>query len=129
MKFARIVFTIAGVYGLLVLTPMYFTFDVVGRQTPPPITHPEFYYGFVGLAMVWQVAFLMIASDPARLRPMMIPSVLEKASWFATVVVLYLQHRTGLRMLTAAIADAILGALFIAAFLTTRPASLRSAKS
>ena len=122
MRFARIVFTIAGVYGLLVLTPMYFTLDVVGRQTPPPITHAEFYYGFVGLGMVWQVAFLMIASDPARLRPMMIPSVLEKATWFIAVVVLYLQHRTGLRMLTAAIADAILGLLFITAFLKTRPA-------
>jgi hypothetical protein len=122
VRFARIVFIIAGVYGLLVLTPMYFTFDLVGRQTPPPITHAEFYYGFVGLAMVWQVAFLMIASDPARLRPMMIPSVLEKATWFIAVALLYLQHRTDLRMLTAAIADAILGALFMAAFLSTRPA-------
>jgi hypothetical protein len=122
MRFARIVFTIAGVYGLLVLTPMYFTFDVVGRHTPPAITHAEFYYGFVGLAVVWQVAFLMIASDPARLRLMMIPSVLEKATWFVAVVVLYFQHRIGLRMLTSAMADAILGVLFIAAFLRTRPA-------
>jgi hypothetical protein len=125
MRFARIVFTVAGVYGLLVLTPMYFTFDLVGRQTPPPVTHPEFYYGFVSLGLVWQIAFLLIATDPARFRPMMIPSVLEKATWFFTVVVLYLQHRTGMRMLTAAIADAILGLLFIASFLKTRPSATR----
>ncbi len=126
MRFARIVFTIAGIYGLLVLTPMYFTFDLVGRQTPPPVTHPEFYYGFVSLGLVWQIAFLMIATDPARFRPMMIPSVLEKATWFFAVVVLYLQHRTGMRMLTAAMADAILGLLFIASFLKMRPASKSS---
>jgi hypothetical protein len=131
MRFARIVFTIAGVYGLLILTPMYFVFDLVGRQTPPPVTHPEFYYGFVSVGLAWQIAFLVIASDPARFRPMMIPSVLEKASYVIAVVVLYLQHRTGLRILTSAMGDATLGLLFIAAFLATRQPllKLRRAKS
>lgn len=125
MKFARVVFTIAGVYGVLILTPMYFVFDVVGRQTPPPVTHPEFYYGFVGVGLVWQIAFLMIASNPARFRPMMIPSVLEKASYVIAIVVLYLQHRTGLRILVSAMGDATLGLFFIAAFFATREASLK----
>ena len=125
MRFARIVFMIAGVYGLLILTPMYFVFDLVGRQTPPPVTHPEFYYGFVGVGLAWQMAFLVIASDPARFRPMMIPSVLEKASYVIAVVVLYLQHRTGLRILISAMGDATLGLLFIAAFLATRQALLK----
>ena len=112
MKFARVVFAIAGVYGLLVLTPMYFTFDLVGRQTPPPVTQPEFYYGFVGVGVAWQVAFLVIARDPVRLHPMMIPCVLEKAAWFIAVVVLYFEHRTGLRVLTAGSMDAVLGVFF-----------------
>lgn len=119
MRFARIVFAIAGVYGLLVLAPMYFVFDVVGRQSPPPVTHPEFYYGFVGLGLVWQIAFLVIAIDPARYRPMMIVCVLEKASYLIAVVALYLQQRTGLNILISAMGDAILGLLFIAAFLKT----------
>jgi hypothetical protein len=121
MRFARIVFAIAGVYGLLVLTPMYFVFDVIGRQTPPAVTHPEFYYGFVGVGLAWQVAFLVIASDPARFRPIMLVAVLEKASYFFAVVALYLQRRTGMRILTSAMGDAILGLLFVAAFLKTRP--------
>lgn len=125
MRFARVVFTIAGVYGVLVLTPMYFLFDVVGRQTPPAVTHPEFYYGFAGLAVVWQVAFLVIASDPARFRLMMIPSALEKASYVIAIVVLYLQHRAGLRILVSAMGDATLGLFFIAAFFATRQASLK----
>jgi hypothetical protein len=126
VRFARIVFAIAGVYGLLVLAPMYFVFDMVGRQSPPPVTHPEFYYGFVGLGLVWQIAFLIIATDPARYRPMMIVSVLEKASYIIAVVALHLQQRTGLNILISAMGDAIFGLLFIAAFFATRPAAIKS---
>jgi len=74
MKFARIVFLIAGIYGILVLTPLYFLEQTIGRETPPPITHPEFFYGFVGVGLAWQIVFLIIARDPLRFRPMMIPS-------------------------------------------------------
>ena len=49
MKFAKIIFWIAAIWGILVLTPLYFLFDTIGRQDPPPITHPGFYYGFVGV--------------------------------------------------------------------------------
>lgn len=38
--FARRVFTVAGVYGILVLVPQYFMEAKVGRDYPPPITHP-----------------------------------------------------------------------------------------
>jgi len=31
---------------------------------------PDFYYGFVGVAILWQIAFLAIGRDPIRLRPM-----------------------------------------------------------
>ena len=47
MKFARGVFLIAGIWGVAVLVPFYFRFDAVGREAPPAITHPEFYYGFL----------------------------------------------------------------------------------
>jgi hypothetical protein len=120
VRFARFVFYIAGAYGLLVLAPMYFVYDLVGRQSPPPVTHPEFYYGFVGLGLVWQIAFLVIATDPARYRPMMIVSALEKASYVIAIVVLYLQQRAGLRILTSSMGDAILGLLFLASFFATR---------
>ena len=42
MKFAKIVFWIAGIWGVLILTPLYFMFDTIGRQDPPAITHPAF---------------------------------------------------------------------------------------
>jgi len=91
MKFARVVFLIAGLYGLVVLTPGYFFEQAIGRETPPPITHPEFFYGFLGVALAWQVLFLLIAHNPVRYRPMMIPSILEKLSYAGAVIVL-LKH-------------------------------------
>jgi hypothetical protein len=81
MKFAKLVFLIAGVIGLIELMPLYFTFDVIGRQDPPAISHPGFYYGFVGVALAWQVAFIVISRDPVRLRPMMIPAPSSKNSF------------------------------------------------
>src|SRR5260370_24753070 len=91
MKFAKIVFWIAGIWGLLTLTALYFMFELIGRNNPPPITHPGFFYGFVGAALAWQLAFIVIAMDPSRYRPLMIPSILEKISYGAAAVVLVLQ--------------------------------------
>jgi hypothetical protein len=120
MKFAKIVFWVAGIWGFLVLTPLYFLFDVIGRNDPPAITHPGFFYGFVGVALAWQVAFIFIATDPLRFRPLMIPSILEKAIWGATVIVLVLQQRMHNSDLIFAGADVLLGVLFVIAYSKTR---------
>jgi hypothetical protein len=124
MKFAKVVFWIAGIWGVLVLMPLYFMFDVIGRQDPPVITHPGFYYGFVIVGLAWQVAFLIIARDPARLRLMMIPSVLEKFGYGASLVALYLQHRLHPSDLIFGGVDVLLGGLFLAAFYRTAPGVL-----
>src|ERR1700737_3013346 len=88
MKFAKIVFRVAAIWGVLIITPLYFMFALIGRNDPPAITHPGFFYGFVGTALAWQIAFFFIASDPVRYRPLMIPSTFEKFSYGAAVVVL-----------------------------------------
>jgi hypothetical protein len=119
MKFAKIVFRIAGIWGLFVLTPLYFMFDLIGRNDPPPITHPGFFYGFVGVALAWQIVFMFIATDPVRYRPLMIPSVLEKVSWGAAVIVLVLQQRMHKSDLVFVVTDLILGLLFVIAYFKT----------
>jgi len=119
MKFAKIVFWIAGIWGVLVITPLYFLFGVIGRQDPPPITHPGFYYGFVGAALAWQLAFFFIAKDPVRFRPLMIPSIFEKFSFGIAVVVLVLQNRMHPADLALGCMDLLLGLLFIAAYFKT----------
>jgi hypothetical protein len=119
MKFAKIVFWVAAIWGVLVLTPLYFIFDTIGRNDPPPITHPAFYYGFVSVGLAFQVVFFVIARDPARLRPMMIPAVLEKFGYGATLTVLYLQNRLHPQDLALGGIDILFGVLFLAAFLKT----------
>jgi hypothetical protein len=121
MKFAKIVFWIAGIWGVLVLTPLYFMFDLIGRQDPPSITHPGFFYGFVGAALVWQIAFFVIATDPERYRRLMIPAVLEKVSYVVPVVILVLQGRMRPSDLVFVGSDLVLGALFTLAYFKTRP--------
>src|SRR6516164_13186 len=119
MKFASVVFWVAGIWGLLVITPLYFMFDLIGRKDPPAITHPGFYYGFVGVALAWQLAFLVIARDPLRLRPMMIPSVVEKFTYGIAVVALVMQGRMHRSDLVFAATDSILGLLFVIAYWKT----------
>ncbi|MGB2625126.1 MAG: hypothetical protein WA857_15050 [Candidatus Acidiferrum sp.] len=119
MKFAKIIFWIAGIWGLLVITPLYFMLNLIGRQDPPPITHPGFFYGFVGCALAWQVAFCFIATNPVRYRPLMIPSILEKATYAIAVVTLVLQHRMHPSDLVFACTDSLLGLLFLIAYFKT----------
>ena len=121
MKFAKIVFWIAGIWGFLVITPLYFMFDLIGQKDPPPITHPAFFYGFVGLALAWQLAFCFIATDPVRYRSLMIPSILEKATYAVAVVVLVSLGLTRPSDLVFAGTDSLLGILFVIAYFKTRP--------
>ena len=117
--FAKRLFLIAGIYGLLILPPHYFLEEKIGRDTPPAITHPEFFYGFVGVALAWQVAFLIIARDPVRYRLMMIPGILEKLGFGVAALVLYAQKRLAVPMLAAGIGDLVFAALFVVAFMQT----------
>lgn len=119
MRFAKIVFRIAGIWGVLIIAPLYFLLDTIGRRDPPPVTHPGFFYGFVDLALAWQFAFLFIAADPARYRPLMLPSMFEKFSYGIAVVVLVLQGRTRSFDLVFAATDLLLGLLFVVAYLKT----------
>jgi hypothetical protein len=121
MRFAKIVFWVAGIWGFLVLTPLYFMFDLISRNDPPPITHPGFFYGFVGLGLAWQVAFIVIATDPVRFRPLMIPCMLEKVSWSAAVIILVLQGRMHKSDLVLVGTDLLLGLLFLIAYFKTPP--------
>ncbi len=117
--FARWVFRIAGIYGVLVTIPLYFTERQHGIEHPPAITHPEFYYGFAGLCLAWQIVFLLIATNPLRYRPLMPICVLEKYSFVIAIAILFPMGRVDVWMVAAAGADAVLGLLFIAGFFKT----------
>lgn len=116
MRFARLTFLIAGIFGLLVLLPLYFLEGRLGREEPPAITHPEYFYGFLGVGVSWQVAFLLISRGPARFRPLMIPSVLEKATYGIAVIALFAIGRVSGQVLAFGLIDLALGVLFVVAY-------------
>ena len=119
MRFAKIVFWIAGIWGVLVLTPLYFMFDAIGRDAPPAITHPQYFYGFVGVALVWQLVFFVIATDPVRFRPLIPLSLLEKLSFILAIAVLAGEGRLRATEWVAGIPDTGLLILFLIAWFKT----------
>jgi hypothetical protein len=121
MKFAKLVFWIAAIWGVLIITPLYFMFDLIGRNDPPPVTHPGFFYGFVGAALAWQIVFFLIARDPLRHRPLMIPSVIEKFTYGVAVGLLVMQERMHPADMIFGGIDLLLGILFVVAYFNTAP--------
>jgi hypothetical protein len=116
MGFARWVFRVAGIYGILVVAPMFF----LEPRLAPGAIHPVFFYGWVSLNLMWQVLFLVVSTDPIRYRPMVVVSVVEKAAAVIVIPWLYLAGRVNGMWLGAAVADLVFAALFIASYLVTR---------
>lgn len=129
MKLARWVFTIAGVYGLIVMLPYYFLEARIGREYPPAITHPEYYYGFTGVTIMWQIVFLVIGWDPERFRPLMWVALGEKLSFAVSAPALYLQGRLAAVVLPFAAIDLLLGILFVISWFATAKAPASGAIS
>ena len=112
MKFVRILFGLAAAWGGLVLVPGLFA------EAGP---RPEYYYGFVGLALVFQLVFVMIAVDPVRYRALIPIAILEKLAFFLPVSILYLQGRVAVGgVFYGAMVDGLLAILFVLAWIRSR---------
>jgi hypothetical protein len=119
MRFAKWVFLLAGVSGILLVVPPYFLERQTGEDYPPPINHPEYYYGFFGVTLAWQFLFLVIASDPVRYRRAVLPAMLEKASFAIAIPILYAAGRVPAIWLGFASMDGAWLVLFLVAYLRT----------
>ena len=114
-------FRIAGIYGVLLIAPMYLLEPVFNAQGQP-LTHPEHFYGFVGITLAFQFVFLVVSTDVARFRPLIPVFLFEKVCFPAAVWPLYLAGRTpGIVVIPASI-DILLGVLFTISWFRTRPA-------
>jgi hypothetical protein len=121
-RFSRNVFLLAGIYGLIVLLPGYFGEKTLVQKMPPAVTHPEFYYGFLGVAVAWQVAFLIIARDPQRFRPLIPAAILEKLTYCVACAVLFILGRIPIIVALGGAGDFILGTLFTISYFRLKPA-------
>jgi hypothetical protein len=122
MRFAKLVFLVAGIYGIIVIAPQLFLEDAIVRATGP-ITHPEYFYGFLVVCLPWQVLFLVISRDPVRMRPAMWVAVLEKVGFPIAALALYARGRVAAPVVGFASIDLLLAVLFAIAYLRTPSAS------
>ncbi len=123
MKFARIVFLVAALYGMFVTLPLFFMEDKFNIEYPPVITHPEYYYSFAGIVMVCQFLFLAVAIYPSGLRAFMLFGVFEKLSLLPAFIILFPQGRFPTHWILLFIIDLTLGILFLASYFASRPAA------
>jgi len=119
MRLAKLVFLLAGVSGILMVVPPYFLEGQTGEDYPPPISHPEYYYGFFGVTLAWQVMFVVIGSNPVRYRTAMLPAMLEKFGFATAIPLLYVAGRVVGVWLGFAAMDATWLLLFAVAYLRT----------
>ncbi len=115
-RFAHRTFFWAAVYGVIAVVPQYFLEGVNARLFPPPINHPEHFYGFLGIALAWQWAFFAIAKEPVKLRPIMLPAIAEKWLFAAACFVLIALGRAPADLIVPAAIDVIFGVLFFVSY-------------
>jgi hypothetical protein len=119
MRFAKWVFLLAGVSGILMIVPPFFLEVKTGEDYPPPISHPEYYYGFFGVTLAWQFMFIVIGLDPIRYRMAMLPAFVEKGSFAIAIPILYALGRVPIVWVVFASIDATWLVLFVIAFVLT----------
>jgi hypothetical protein len=115
--FARRVFPLAGIDGLVVPLSLYFLEHRLSENQPPANTHPGFYYGFVGSPRHgrWRVNHrsrpCSVSARDAGCHPRR-PGV-----WHRCIVLFIVDPCES--MLAGGVIDLILAALFVIAFRRT----------
>jgi hypothetical protein len=119
MRFAKRVYLVAGITGLLLVAPAYFLENLTATMNPPPIEHPEFYYGFVGVVLAWQLVYILIGTDPLRYRPVMLLAALAKGSFVLALATLFTMGRIHVQWLGFLAFDSTFTVLFLVAYART----------
>ena len=121
MRFAKWAFTGAGIYGILTVAPLYFLESYISRATGP-VTYPEYFYGFIGVTVAFQILVLIVGRAPGRLRPVMPACMVEKISFGAAIFPLYAAHRVQIGVVIFAAIDLFLFVLFVTSWFKTADA-------
>jgi hypothetical protein len=119
MRFARWVFTIAGIYGVVAVAPLYFLESRIAQMSTP-INHPEYFYGFVGVTVAFQIVFLIMSRDPVRFRPLIPACIVEKISFGGAIWPLYFAGRVQANVVVLSTIDLVLAVLFFIAWQKTK---------
>jgi hypothetical protein len=121
IRTARRIFSIAAIYGVIVLLPVYFAAPRMAKAGHPVI-HLELLYGFVGTALCFQLIYWMIGRDPVRYRPLMPITWLAKLSFAIPCAILYATGRLDGTTFTLSMIDFVIALAFFHGWRITRDA-------
>ena len=113
LRVARRLFRWAAIYGVIVLTPLYFL--------PPPVERTEAYFGFVGSALAFQWVYWTIGGDPLRYRALMPIGAVAKLSFAIPALTLFALGRLDAATAVPVSIDVLLAAGFLYAWHRLRP--------
>lgn len=108
-------------WGLVVIVLGYgaYFLNLGGEETAVYTNRPEFVHGFFLVTFAWQVAFLIISTDPMRYRLLMLAAMLEKFPFTLAVLALYALGQVGIVALALGLIDGVLGILFSVAYVVS----------
>ena len=115
MKFAKWVLIVGGIFGLLAIIPLYF----IENQIAPGLNYPEFYYGFIGINILWQILYIYISTNLSRFRPIILFAFFVKILGVISISWLILTERTETWWYGIIISDLILAIMFVTAYRIT----------
>jgi hypothetical protein len=118
MRFAKWVFILAAVWGVLTVPPLYFAEPMMEARYGP-LFYPEWWYGMLTIILVFQLLYFLIGRDPVRLRPVMPVAILGKLGFASTLWTLYALGRTPLQVTLSGSPDLIWVVFFLIAYRRT----------
>jgi hypothetical protein len=106
---------------------MYFAEPLIAAHNPPALTHPEFFYGFLGVAVAWQLLFIVVARAPTKHRAAILAAVAEKFGYAGAAIALAVGGRVNDNATVAfGLIDIGWGAVFLTVYWAlARPAHQR----
>lgn len=120
MRFARLAYLIAGLWGVIVIPLGYVGYLAGADPMLSAITRPEMVHGFFLVCLPWQLLFLLIARDPLRYIAVMPITVIEKLPFAAVALTLFARGQANGMMGFFGAVDGTLGVLFCLSYWLTR---------
>lgn len=115
----RKVFLAACAWGALTLLPLPFLRGAI--EQAGPLSHPEYFYGFIGVCVVFQILFYLVAQRPLYYRALIPCCALEKAAFAGPAAVLVALGQAAPSLLFFAAGDTLFLVLFLCAYRWLRP--------
>ncbi|THD35996.1 MAG: hypothetical protein E7773_08610 [Sphingomonas sp.] len=109
----------AAIYGAILLLPVYF---LEGRVAAPAVrlSAPEYFYGFVGAALSFQILYWIVGGAPRKYHALMLLGVVAKLSFWIPTAILWGMGRTATSTFALVCGDLVLAIAFFVAWMSLR---------